>query len=53
MPSLAAACDQTGVSDRTAAMITSAVLHDIGEITEEDPSKAGVSNSFSMAGNIS
>jgi hypothetical protein len=39
MPSLAAACDRTGVSDRTAAMITSAVLHDIGEITEEDPSK--------------
>jgi hypothetical protein len=36
MPSLAVACDRTGVSDRSAAMIASAVLQDVGIINEED-----------------
>ena len=32
----AQACDQTGVSDRTAAIITSSLLIDLGEVTKDD-----------------
>jgi len=39
LPSLAKACDRTGVSDRAAAMIASAVLQDMGIISPEDRSK--------------
>ena len=39
LPSLASICDRTGVSDRTAAAIASAVLEDIGLITPLDNSK--------------
>ncbi|CAH0562737.1 unnamed protein product [Brassicogethes aeneus] len=39
LPSLAQACDRTGVSDRSAAIIASAVLKDIGLITSEEASK--------------
>uniref|UniRef100_A0A6P7H0Q8 Uncharacterized protein LOC114348899 n=1 Tax=Diabrotica virgifera virgifera TaxID=50390 RepID=A0A6P7H0Q8_DIAVI len=40
LPSVAQACDRTGVSDRTAAIIlVSAALEDIGIITTEDSSK--------------
>ncbi|KAK4880959.1 hypothetical protein RN001_004278 [Aquatica leii] len=36
---LALVCDRTGVSDRVAAMLSSAVLQDVGIITLEDQSK--------------
>ena len=36
LPLWAFACDRTGVSDRTAAHITSAILQDIGIIHEEN-----------------
>lgn len=39
LPSLAQACDRTGVSDRSAAIIASAVLKDIGLVTTEESSK--------------
>uniref|UniRef100_A0A6P7FUP9 Uncharacterized protein LOC114334346 n=1 Tax=Diabrotica virgifera virgifera TaxID=50390 RepID=A0A6P7FUP9_DIAVI len=39
LPSVAQACDRTGVSDRTAAILVSAVLKDVGIITTEDSSK--------------
>lgn len=39
LPSLAQACDRTGISDRSAAIIVSAVLKDVGIVTKEDPSK--------------
>lgn len=38
LPSLALACDRTGVSDRSAAIIASAVLKDVGIITSNDQS---------------
>ncbi|XP_060801595.1 uncharacterized protein LOC132902031 [Amyelois transitella] len=38
LPSLALACDRTGVSDRAAAIIASSVLKDVGIITSKDPS---------------
>lgn len=37
-PQLALACDRTGISDRSAATIVSAVLEDVGLVTKEDPS---------------
>lgn len=37
-PSLALACDRTGVSDRAAAIIASSVLKDVGIISSNDPS---------------
>lgn len=37
-PALATACDRTGVSDRAAAIIASAVLEDLGMINEADTS---------------
>ena len=39
LPSLAQACDRTGVSDRAAAIIVSATLRDMGIVTTEDSSK--------------
>nr|CAI5841856.1 unnamed protein product [Callosobruchus analis] len=36
---LALVCDRTGVSDRAAAMLASAVLHDVGIITKDDKSQ--------------
>lgn len=39
LPSLAQACDRTGVSDRSAAIIVNAALTDMGILTKEDPSK--------------
>lgn len=36
---LAVVCDRTGISDRAAAMLSSAVLQDVGIITLEDQSK--------------
>lgn len=39
LPSLAQACDRTGVSDRSAAIIASAVLKDIGLVTIEETCK--------------
>lgn len=38
LPSLALACDRTGVSDRAAAIIASSVLKDVGIISSEDTS---------------
>lgn len=37
LPVLAIACDRTGVSDRTAAIIFSAVLKDVGLLSETNP----------------
>uniref|UniRef100_A0A6P7FUT2 Uncharacterized protein LOC114334377 n=1 Tax=Diabrotica virgifera virgifera TaxID=50390 RepID=A0A6P7FUT2_DIAVI len=39
LPSVAQACNRTGVSDRTAAILVGAALKDIGIITTEDSSK--------------
>lgn len=39
LPSLALACDRTGVSDRAAAIIASSVLKDVGIISPNDPSR--------------
>lgn len=39
LPQLAAACDRTGISDRSASMIVSSVLQDIGLISRQDSSK--------------
>lgn len=39
LPSLAQACDRTGVSDRSAAIIANAVLKDVGLISKEETSK--------------
>ncbi|KAK4879051.1 hypothetical protein RN001_007197 [Aquatica leii] len=39
LPSLAQACDRTGVSDRSAATIVSAVLKDLGLINEDRTEK--------------
>lgn len=39
LPTLAEACDRTGVSDRSAAILVSAVLKDLGVISKEDSSK--------------
>lgn len=39
LPTVASACDRTGVSDRAAAAIASAVLKDVGIITEDNKSK--------------
>lgn len=39
LPSLAQACDRTGVSDRSAAIIANAVLKDVGLISKEEKSK--------------
>ena len=39
LPSLAMACDRTGVSNRGAAILASAVLEDLKIITKEDKSK--------------
>lgn len=36
---LALVCDRAGVSDRSAAMIASAVLQDVGIVNEKDKSK--------------
>ncbi|KAL4712991.1 hypothetical protein ACJJTC_012061 [Scirpophaga incertulas] len=36
LPSLALACDRTGVSDRAAAMIASSVLKDVGIVSSND-----------------
>lgn len=36
LPSLASACDRTGVSDRAAATVASAVLQDLGIISDAD-----------------
>ena len=38
LPSLTLACDRTGVSDRSAAIIASAVLQDFGVVTSDDKS---------------
>lgn len=38
LPSLALACDRTGVSDRAAAIIASSVLKDVGIISSNDTS---------------
>ena len=37
MPALAIACDRTGVWDRAAAMISSAVLEDVGLLSKTNP----------------
>lgn len=39
LENLATACDRTGVSDRSASIIASAVLQDVGLISEQDTSK--------------
>lgn len=39
LPNLAVACDRTGVSDRSAAIIASSVLHDIGIVSKDTQSK--------------
>ncbi len=39
LPSVATACDKTAVSDRAAAMIVSAVLQDIGEVSIDNTSE--------------
>jgi hypothetical protein len=39
LPSLAAACDRTGISDRSGAFIASCVLHDFGLISPENTTK--------------
>lgn len=39
LPSLAQACDRTGVSDRSAAILVNAALKDMGIITAEESSK--------------
>ena len=39
LPSLAKACDRTGVSDRAAAIIASSVLQDMGIVSPNDTSK--------------
>jgi hypothetical protein len=39
LPSLAQACDRTGVSDRSAAIIASSVLKDLGIVSPADSSK--------------
>lgn len=39
LPTLAEACDRTGISDRSAAIIVSAALKDVGIISDTDPSK--------------
>lgn len=39
LPTVAAICDRTGVSDRVAAAIASAVLKDVGIISEENKTK--------------
>ena len=38
-PSLAKACDRTGVSDRSAAVLATSVLHDLGLVSKIDRSK--------------
>ena len=38
LPTLAEACDRTGISDRSAAIIVSAVLKDVGIVTQTDSS---------------
>lgn len=38
LPSLALACNRTGVSNRSAAIIASAVLQDVGIISPDDNS---------------
>ncbi|CAH0560629.1 unnamed protein product [Brassicogethes aeneus] len=40
LPSVAAICDHTGISDRAAAAIASAALQDLGIITGEDKTNA-------------
>jgi hypothetical protein len=37
LPALATACDKTGVSDRAAAMISSAVIEDVGLLSKTNP----------------
>lgn len=39
LPSLAKACDRTGVSDRSAAVLATSVLHDLGVVSPIDRSK--------------
>ncbi|KAI5694093.1 hypothetical protein M8J75_010588 [Diaphorina citri] len=39
LPNLALACDRTGVSDRSAAIIASSVLLDVGLVSQEDSSR--------------
>jgi len=39
LPSLAKACDRTGVSDRSAAVLATSVLHDLGLVSPIDRSK--------------
>lgn len=39
LPSVASICDRTGISDRAAATIASAVLQDVGIVTTSDSSK--------------
>lgn len=39
LPSLAKACDRTGVSDRSAAIIATSVLQDLGVVSPKDTSK--------------
>uniref|UniRef100_UPI00358EBD2F uncharacterized protein n=1 Tax=Myxine glutinosa TaxID=7769 RepID=UPI00358EBD2F len=39
LPSLAKACDRTGVSDRSAAILASSVLHDLGVVSPKHRSK--------------
>lgn len=39
LPSLAIACDRTGVSDRAAAIIASSALQDLGIITKDNPAE--------------
>jgi hypothetical protein len=39
LPALAMACDRHGLSDRAAASIATAVLHDFGVVTADDSSK--------------
>lgn len=39
LTAFAKTCDRHGISDRSAAALASAVLHDVGIVTPEDPSK--------------
>uniref|UniRef100_UPI00358F8643 uncharacterized protein n=1 Tax=Myxine glutinosa TaxID=7769 RepID=UPI00358F8643 len=39
LPSLAKACDRTGVSDRSATKLATSVLHDLGVVSPKDRSK--------------
>ena len=39
LPNLAVACDETGVSDRSSAVIAPSVLHDIEIVSKDTPSK--------------